>query len=65
MNYNELTETMRNKFAGYTIAQCDFAIRDCHATLKELAEPHDSLYSRKLWAEIDAARDRKMKLQGV
>ncbi len=56
------TTTLRQaaalKVGGYTWAQCEYAIDDCHDTLKVGEYPYDSPYAQKLWAEIDACRDR-------
>jgi len=60
MSYSDMTDTAWNKFQGYSIAQCEHAIADIHATLaitpngKDFRDP----YTQKLWCELDAARDR-------
>ena len=63
MNYTELNRTATAKVSRYTIAQCEFAIADIHATLalhdRDLGHP----YVAKLYAELDAVRDRRMLLQ--
>jgi hypothetical protein len=51
------------KFKTYTQQQVAFAIADCHATLACHAEfqggyAADHPYVKKIWAEIDALRDR-------
>lgn len=68
MNYTQITRTACDKFARYTLAQCEFAIADIHKTLivqgghgaDDLSNP----YVVKLWAELDAARDRMQVLKG-
>jgi hypothetical protein len=63
MTYGQLRETCTNKFKEYNSDMCAHALQDCHATLqlnKHL--PTDNPYYIKLWAEIDAIRDRQMKL---
>ena len=47
-----------DKFKSYTRAQVEFALIDCHNTLIAGEYSPDSKYGRKLWAEIDALRDR-------
>ncbi len=53
-----LREAATNKVARYTWAQCEHAIDDCHDTLKVGEYPYSSPYAQKLWAEIDACRER-------
>jgi hypothetical protein len=59
MTYTELTAVCRNKFKGYTLNQCHHAVRDIHDTLQlhpaDMANP----YVIKLYAELDAVRDRR------
>jgi hypothetical protein len=38
---------------------------DCHDTLKIWGDDIDSDYAVKLWAEIDALRERQLKLSKV
>jgi hypothetical protein len=58
--YKEMTDTAWNKFASYSKYQCEFAIRDIHATLAVTPNGNDyrDAYTQKLWCELDAARDR-------
>ncbi len=56
INYPEVVRNAQAKVAQYTLAQCHYALMDCHATLVNWPEATD--YTRKLWAEIDACRDR-------
>jgi len=63
MDYGQLCEVFANKVKAYDAAACAFALADCHSTLainKHL--PTDDPYYIKLWAEIDALRDRQMRL---
>ena len=50
------------KFKSYTRAQVEFALLDCHQTLIAGGYSPDHPYGRKLWAEIDALRDRGLVL---
>ena len=58
--YKEMTDTAWNKFANYSKYQCEYAIRDIHATLAVTPNGDDyrDQYTQKLWCELDAARDR-------
>ena len=47
-----------DKFKSYTRAQVEFALADCHETLRVGGYAVDHPYGKKLWAEIDALRDR-------
>jgi hypothetical protein len=63
MNYTQLTAQCRNKFAEYDKNMCARALHDCHVTLQLNSHlPTDDPYYIKLWAEIDAIRDRQAKL---
>lgn len=59
--------TLRNnaaaKAARATADQCLRAIADCHDTLRVGGYSTDDAYAKKLWAEIDAYRDRVLRLQ--
>jgi hypothetical protein len=63
MTYTDLNRIATDKVSRYTLAQCEFAIADIHATLalheRDLGHP----YVAKLYAELDAVRDRRMVLQ--
>jgi hypothetical protein len=63
MKHVEYAITARNKFAAYTKEQCDFAIRDIHATLAAQGADITSDYSTKLYVELDAARARQLQLR--
>lgn len=58
--YIEMTIAACNKFARYSKFQCEYAIRDIHATLAVTPNGNDyrDAYTQKLWCELDAARDR-------
>ena len=63
MNYGELRELFANKVKSYDLHACSYALKDCHDTLKiqrDLSTDHP--YYIKLWAEIDAVRDRQLLL---
>jgi hypothetical protein len=69
MNHSDLTRAMTAKFSRYTLAQCDYAIADINRTLTLYAAAYGSEdvsdpYVVKLYAELDAARDRRMILSG-
>ena len=64
MTYTDINRIAADKFKHYTLAQCEFAICDINATFvalntSDLGHP----YVAKLYAELDAARDRRMILQ--
>lgn len=63
MNYGQLHQTCVNKFKEYDENMCARALHDCHVTLR--LNNHlstDDVYYIKLWAEIDAIRERQLKL---
>ena len=60
MTYGELHKTCVNKFKEYTLSMCAHALQDCHTTLQLNSHlPTDDPYYIKLWAEIDAIRERQ------
>jgi len=63
MTYTDLNRAAVTKVSGYTIAQCDFATADIHATLALHGDDLSNPYVTKLYAELDAVRDRRMVLQ--
>jgi hypothetical protein len=63
MTYTDLNRTAVNKVSGYTLAQCEFAIADIHSTLALYDRDMSHPYVSKLYAELDAVRDRRMVLQ--
>jgi hypothetical protein len=63
MNHSDLTRIATDKVRGYTLAQCEFAIADIHATLALHGDDLSNPYVTKLYAELDAVRDRRMVLQ--
>ena len=63
MTYNDYFTTYTNKAKGYPIAACQRALDDCHQTLKLWGQDISTEYSTRLWAEIDAMRDRIAHLQ--
>lgn len=62
MNYSNHHAVFANKVKQYSAAQCDFALKDCHETLAALGDEADEDYLVKVWAEIDALRERQMAL---
>jgi len=63
MTYGQLHKTCVNKFKEYNSDMCAHALHDCHTTLQLNNHlPTDDPYYIKLWAEIDAIRERQMKL---
>lgn len=59
MTYSDLTALCRNKFKGYTLNQCHYAIRDICDTLRQHPADMNDPYVVKLYAELDAVRDRR------
>ena len=56
--YTDITLNARAKTANATARECQAAIMDCHDTLAVGQYDFTSDYAIKLWAEIDAYRDR-------
>jgi hypothetical protein len=48
---------------GGGVLACQHAIADCHQTLRDFGAGIDKAYETKLWAEIDAMRERLAALQ--
>ena len=62
MNYNNHHAVFTRKVAGYDFYTCRRALIDCHDTLALHRDlPTDDPYYIKLWAEIDALRERQAK----
>ena len=51
-----------DKFKSYTRDQVEYALLDCHEALRAGGYSVEHPYGRKLWAEIDALRDRSRAL---
>ena len=64
MNYNNHYAVFTDKVKAYDFYTCRRALFDCHDTLNLWGEDINEDYAVKLWAEIDALRDRQMKLKG-
>lgn len=63
MNYGQWHSTFVNKVKEYDFYTCRRALFDCHDTLAHHPDlPTDDNYYIKLWAEIDALRERQLKL---
>jgi hypothetical protein len=60
VNYNNYHAVFTNKVKGYSYNTCMRAMQDCYDTLKIQGDGIDPDYSNKLWAEIDALRNRQM-----
>lgn len=66
MTYSELCATARTKAArAASMGECALAIMDCHDTLNVGGYAHESAYGMKLWAEIDAYRDRCREIEAA
>lgn len=63
MNYSDMTALYRNKAREYNASQCEFAMRDIHTTIALHEGDLNHPYIQKLWAELDAMRDRLAHLQ--
>jgi hypothetical protein len=63
MNYAAYHATFTVKAKGYPISTCLYALEDCHRTLKLWGDEISTDYSTRLWAEIDALRERLAHLQ--
>lgn len=58
MTYAEHYAIYTTKAKRYTLGQAIIAIADCHETLKLWGDQVSAEYSTRLWAEIDAMRER-------
>ena len=65
MNYSTHQSVFARKVAGYDTYTCRRALMDCHDTLDAQGQDIDEDYAVKLWAEIDALRERQLKLSKV
>ena len=63
MTYTDMTALYRNKARGYTADECEFAVRDIHTTIALHEGDLNHPYIQKLWAELDAMRERIAYLQ--
>jgi len=62
MNYNNHYAVFAAKVQDYDYHTCRRALIDCHDTLNLWGQEINEDYAVRLWAEIDALRDRQMKL---
>jgi hypothetical protein len=63
MNYSQWHKIFQNKVKRYDAHLCKFALQDCHDTLSLRNDlPIDDPYCLKLWAEIDALRERQLEI---
>ena len=60
MNHQHFTEQARMRLANYGANELSHALADCYETLKVGGYESDHPYGIKLWAEIDAIRERQM-----
>ena len=65
MNYSNHHAVMTRKVAGYDTYTCRRALMDCHDTLAAQGQDIAEDYAVKFWAEIDALRERQLKLSKV
>jgi hypothetical protein len=63
MTYQEHHAVFTRKVAGYDFYTCRRALIDCHDTLTLWGSDIDESYAVKLWAEIDALRERQQKIK--
>lgn len=61
MKYQDLYATFKTRHAHGTEAALVAALRDCHDTLQVGGYAADHPYGQRLWAEIDAIRDIRLK----
>jgi len=60
MTFSDWYKVFTNKVKNYSYDTCMRAMQDCYDTLKVQGDGIDPDYSNKLWAEIDALRNRQM-----
>ena len=65
MNDSNHHAAFTRKVAGYDFYTCRRALLDCHDTLAAQGQDIAEDYAVKLWAEIDALRERQLKLSKV
>lgn len=63
MNYNNFYAVFERKVKDYDFYTCRRALKDCHDTLNLWGADIDENYAVKIWAEIDALRDRQLKIK--
>ena len=61
MNYNEYHAVFTRKAARYDFYTCRRALIDCYDTLEIWGQDIAADYATRLWAEIDALRERQAK----
>lgn len=62
MTYSEWHQIFVAKVKSYDFYTCRRAMFDCYDTLDLWKEKISADYATKLWAEIDALRERQAKL---
>jgi hypothetical protein len=65
MTHNEYHAVYTTKAKRYTLGQATIALADCHETLKLWGAEISTEYSTRLWAEIDAMRERIAYLETI
>ena len=60
MNHQHFIEQARMRLANYGSTELQRALNDCYETLKVGGYEATHPYGIKLWAEIDAIRERQM-----
>jgi len=64
ISYTDLAAVFRRKFAEVDQYGCQCALQDCYEALRlHEHNPASAEYVRKLWCEIDAIRDRQMRIR--
>jgi hypothetical protein len=63
MTYNEYHKVFTIKSAQYDYHTCRRALIDCHDTLDLWGQNIAEDYATRLWAEIDALRERQAKVK--
>ena len=58
-----LREVFTAKVRTYSALACATALKDCHDTLKVGEYQCNDDYAIKLWAEIDALRERQLQIE--
>jgi hypothetical protein len=58
-----LREVFTAKVRSYSALACKTALQDCHDTLRVGEYQCNDDYAIKLWAEIDALRERQLKIE--
>ena len=60
MTYQQIIDLFANKVKKYNSEQCEHAMRDINETIDIFGDDMTDGYVIKLYAELDAVRDRQM-----